>query len=177
LTNVIIPTNVTTIDEFAFSFCSSLGIIAIPSSVTNIGPAAFLDCTNLTGVYFAGNAPAANFNIFAGDSASQLTTYYLPGATGWSHAFWGYPSSGGPPASLWNAAIQTSGPNFGVQNGQFGFNVIGPTNIAAVVVVSTDLSSPTWMPLRTITATNGSGYFIDPQWSNYSTRYYRLAFP
>ena len=62
----------------------------------------------------------------------------------------------------------------GVRTNQFGFNIIGTSNIVVVVEASTNLANPTWSPLRTNTLTGGSSYFSDPQWTNYSSRFYRL---
>ena len=62
----------------------------------------------------------------------------------------------------------------GVRTNQFGFNIIGTSNIVVVVEASTNLANPTWSPLRTNTLTGGSAYFSDPQWTNYSSRFYRL---
>jgi hypothetical protein len=42
--NVIIPDNVTTIGDYAFSYCSGLTEVAIPDSVTTIGSGAFDGC-------------------------------------------------------------------------------------------------------------------------------------
>jgi len=47
LTNITIPTTVTTIEEGAFSRCSSLTAVNIPNSVTTIGGSAFEHCTGL----------------------------------------------------------------------------------------------------------------------------------
>ena len=43
-TSITIPSSFTSINEFAFSGCSSLKEISIPNSVTNIGDGAFQDC-------------------------------------------------------------------------------------------------------------------------------------
>jgi len=95
----------------------------------------------------------------------------LRGATGWSSTFDGLPTV------LWNAAIQASGANFGVHSNQFGFNITGTNNIPVVVEVSANLANPLWTPLQNLTLTNGSFYFSDPQWTNYSNRYYRVSLP
>lgn len=44
---IIVGDSVTTIGEYAFSYCSSLTSVTIPNSVTRIGSEAFSDCTNL----------------------------------------------------------------------------------------------------------------------------------
>ena len=50
ITNLIIPSGVTSIRGGLFSNCSGLTSIVIPSSVTNIGSSAFSGCSNLTSV-------------------------------------------------------------------------------------------------------------------------------
>jgi hypothetical protein len=45
------------------------------------------------------------------------------------------------------------------------------------VDTSTSLINPTWTPLVTNTLTGSSLYFSDPQWTNYSIRFYRLRWP
>ncbi|MGA3265943.1 MAG: hypothetical protein ABSE16_03875 [Verrucomicrobiota bacterium] len=46
-----------------------------------------------------------------------------------------------------------------------------------VVEACTSLANPTWTPLLTGTLTNGSLYFSDPAWTNYSSRFYRISAP
>ena len=50
LTNVTIPSGVTSIDGSAFSNCYSLTSVTIPSSVTSIGNGAFSNCRSLTSI-------------------------------------------------------------------------------------------------------------------------------
>jgi hypothetical protein len=73
--------------------------------------------------------------------------------------------------------IQTGDGSFGVQTNQFGFNV----NWAGVQVIKVDactnLISPIWTPVQTVTLTNGSFYFSEPQWTNYPARFYRISSP
>lgn len=65
----------------------------------------------------------------------------------------------------------------GVHTNLFGFAITGTSGVPTVVEASTNLASPTWSPLQTITLTNGSVYFNDPQWTNYPQRFYRLRWP
>ena len=50
LVRIILPTNLTSIGDYAFYGCSSLTSITIPNSVTNIGNYAFSGCSSLTSV-------------------------------------------------------------------------------------------------------------------------------
>jgi hypothetical protein len=103
-----------------------------------------------------------------------VKAYYLPGATGWGSSISGDPSVA---TLLWNPLIEASGTNFGVQNSQFGFYVTGTNTFTVVVEACTNLASPVWVPVQTITLANGSAYFSDQQWTNYPTRYYALGLP
>jgi hypothetical protein len=49
-TTYTIPSSVTSIDNYAFSYCSGLTSITIPSSITSIGNYAFSYCTGLTSI-------------------------------------------------------------------------------------------------------------------------------
>ena len=73
------------------------------------------------------------------------------------------------------AQIRSASP--GVRTNQFGFSITGPSNIAVVVEASTNLANPTWSPVRTNILNGDSSYFSDPQWTNYSSRFYRLSWP
>jgi hypothetical protein len=166
-----IPFGITSIDGNAFNYCTSVTEINLPATVTNIGEYAFTFCTSLTNLFFEGNAPAIDWTAFANDNFE--TAYYLPGSTGWA----AFSSLTDVPSVLWNPLIQTSDGNFGVRSNQFGFKITGITNIPIVVEACTNLASPVWTPLQTLTLTNGSFYFSDLQWTNYPARYYRIGSP
>ena len=177
LTSLTFPNSLTNIGNYAFSSCTHLTSLTIPKGVTSIGFNAFQFCVSLTSVYFQGNVPffVPPFAlIFQGDN--NVIIYYLPGTTGWSTL------SSAPPIRLWNPQAQTSDSSFGVQSNQFGFNIIGSSNLVIVVEACTDLFNPVWSPLSTNTlntpfGTNGTSYFSDPQWTNYPGRFYRLRSP
>jgi hypothetical protein len=182
LTNIVIGSHVTTIGSYAFAACTSLTSITIPNSVTNIGSYAFTFCDNLNSVYFQGNVPSADSSVFFHWSSfpffppfyeppTPTTVYYLPGTTGWGTTF------GGQPTVLWNPQAQTSGASFGVRANGFGFNITGTSNLIVVVEAATNLSSPDWQPVQTLTLTTGAAYFSDSQWTNYPGRFYRLRSP
>jgi hypothetical protein len=129
----------------------------------------------LDGIYFQGNAPTNNgANIFL-EADPNLIIYYLPGTTGWNQ--WVAP----PQAVLWNPQANNDA-GFGVLNSQFGFNIIGSSNMVVVVEACTNLTNPVWQhistnTLNTYVGTNGTSYFSDLQWTNYPSRYYGFGFP
>jgi hypothetical protein len=169
LTNAIIAAGVTSIGQSAF-FGSGLRNVTIPETVTNIGLFAFVDCNQLTGVYFTGEAPATDPSAFAGDS---VTAYYLPGTTGWS----AFSASTDLVPVLWNPTVQTGAENFGVTSGQFGFNIIGTSNIPISIQACTNLANPAWSSLTNVSLTNSSIYFTEPLQTNSSSRFYRIVPP
>ena len=189
LTNVTIGDGVANIVN-AFSDCTNLGRIAIPGSVANIEDgfhscarltnvtifgsitnmeSGFAECYSLASVYFSGNAPNADPSAFEDDT--NVTVYYLPGAIGWSNTL------AGVPALLWNPVIQTGDGSFGARNNQFGFNITGTTNIPIAVEASTNLASPVWTPVASLTLTNGLFYFSERLQGNRSSRFYRVSSP
>lgn len=166
----VIPSSVTNILNFAFGYCTNLTEVTIPDSVTSIADYAFFYCISLTNITFWGNAPSPIGGVFFSVNASAVV-YYLYGTAGWSNTF------AGIPAVLLNPPVPTGGPNFGVQNNQFGFDVSGHTGQVVVVEAATNLFQPVWIPIWTNTLSGSSAYFSDPQWTNYPGRYYRLEFP
>ncbi|HUS37321.1 MAG TPA: hypothetical protein VM680_18385, partial [Verrucomicrobiae bacterium] len=109
--------------------------VTIPSSVTILRGSAFAECTNLTEVYFKGNAPEAWWpdellSVFSGDDSAIV--YYLPGTTGWGATF------ADRPAVLWNPQALTTDSDFGVRAGQFGFTITGTPGITVVVESTPD---------------------------------------
>jgi hypothetical protein len=114
LVKIVIPETITYITNQTFLGCSNLKTVVIPSSVTNIEAYSFENCVNLSAVYFEGNSPVVNTNAFIGDNVPVIC-YYLPGTTGWTNV----PMY----VAVWNPNIVTVNTNFGVQNGQFGFDI------------------------------------------------------
>jgi hypothetical protein len=167
LTSVTIPNSVTTIGEGAFDSCFSLTTVTIPDSVTSLQDYAFEYCTKLTNIYFQGNAPSVSgTNGFLADNA---TIYYLPGTTGWGSTFLGLPTA------VWQLPYPLIlNSSLSVQSNQFAFAVSWATNASVVVEATGDLKNPNWSPLTTNALNNGVVNFIDPEWTNYPSRFYRV---
>ncbi len=72
VTDLVIPSGVTSIGMYAFSECSRLESITIPSSVTSIGRGAFYFCSSLTSINFQGTKAQWNA-ISKGDTCNSYT--------------------------------------------------------------------------------------------------------
>ena len=73
---VVIPATicgyaVTSLAADAFENHASLTNVTIPSTVTSLGDGAFLGCTNLASAYFGGNAPAAGSSVLGSTTARR----------------------------------------------------------------------------------------------------------
>jgi len=170
LTSVSLPNSITSIGYMVFNFCNSLANITIPGSVTFIEQSAFRYCTDLHGVYFEGNAPAVSpFDVF--NSVNNVTSYYLPGTSGWGSTLSGHPTA------LWNPMIQSRDSSFGPGANGFGFNITGTANIPVVLEACTNLAGSVWTTVRSCNVTNGSINFSDPGWTNFPARFYRIRSP
>jgi hypothetical protein len=174
LTSVIFPNSVTSISA-AFYYCQGLTSVTIPGSVTSIEQFAFSICTNLHQAFFQGNAPSVSATggpgnpdntVFWGESG---TVYYVPGTTGWSTNF------GGWPTAQWyqpQPQIFGSGNGLGLRSNGFQFTISWATNTAVVVEASTNLQN--WTPVITNLLVNGTNAFGDSTWTNYPQRFYRV---
>ena len=76
LTSVTIPDSVTTIGNYAFSGCRGLTSITIPDSVTTIGYGAFSDCSGLASVTIPDSVTTIGSSAFSG--CSGLTSVIIP---------------------------------------------------------------------------------------------------
>ena len=76
LTSVTIPDSVTSIGDGAFSECISLTSVTIPDSVTSIGDFAFTHCAGLTSVTIPGSV--TSIGDYAFSECSGLTSVDIP---------------------------------------------------------------------------------------------------
>lgn len=105
----------------------------------------------------------AQFNYETNDNEITITGY-----TGWTGML------DTRPTALWNPTVPPG--SIGLLTNQFGFNITGTANIPVVIEASTNLTGA-WVPLQSLTLTNGAAYFSDPQSSNHGQRFYRLSGP
>ncbi|MCX6879917.1 MAG: leucine-rich repeat protein [Verrucomicrobia bacterium] len=69
LTNITIPTSVTSIRDGVFANCQSLTSVTIPNSVNSIGDWAFCNCSSLTSVTIPNSVPSIGESAFFGCSS------------------------------------------------------------------------------------------------------------
>ena len=63
-TDLTLPSDITQINQYAFSDCSSLKSITIPNSVTSIGDWAFDKCSSLTSIIIPGSVTSIGYRAF-----------------------------------------------------------------------------------------------------------------
>ena len=66
LSEIVIPSSVTSIGDNAFSYCDSLSEIVIPSSVTSIGDSVFSGCVSLSEIVIPSSVTSIGDSAFSG---------------------------------------------------------------------------------------------------------------
>jgi hypothetical protein len=155
---------VTSIAQGAFQSNTGLTSINVPAGVTNVALGAFNGCSSLTNVTFLGNAPLLGGHAFASDTLLSAIYYYY-GTTGWGTTYDSIPTVelGSAPQIVGGASVQGT---------NFGFTINASASQTITVEGSTNLVN--WQPIWTNTLSAASTNFIDPQWQNFSRRYYRV---
>jgi hypothetical protein len=175
LRNLVIQDGVTTIQEYAFASCRGLKNLTIPASVSYIWKYAFFGCSGLTSIYFEGNAPGFDVNAFA---SAPAIAYYLPWTRGWDNPQWYFPTTvPWLPLSPPDPLILDNVTGFGIQQEGFSLVIVCENDISVVVEACTDPANPAWVAVDTNTLASGWSYFSDPDWSNHSSRFYRIRSP
>ena len=77
-TSFTIPDGVTSIESYAFEYCTLLTSVTIPDSVTEIGSYAFYNCTSLTSVVFEKGSVCESIGNSAFHSCNSLTSITIP---------------------------------------------------------------------------------------------------
>ena len=76
ITNLVIPSNVTSIKDYAFAGCTGLTSVTIPNSVTSIGQQAFYGCCDLTSVSIGNSVTSIGDSGFSG--CTNLPSINIP---------------------------------------------------------------------------------------------------
>ncbi|MFZ4112981.1 MAG: leucine-rich repeat domain-containing protein [Ilumatobacteraceae bacterium] len=138
LTSITIPSSVTSIGVYAFYSASSLTSISIPAGVTSIGNFAFANATALGSIHFLGNAPATigtdAFSYVATGAKAHITSSAI-----------GFDTTGTPP--LWNGLTVEREVELDTSNGTYlcttGLRSSSTPNFTITNGVVTDGSSCT----------------------------------
>ena len=101
LSEIVIPSSVTSIGNSAFSDCSSLSEVVIPSSVTRIGNYAFLNCRSLSDIVVPSSVTSIGDGAFVG--CSSLKYISIPKSVICLY---------GNPFADWDGKLKCLSPNF-----------------------------------------------------------------
>ena len=101
LSEIVIPSSVTSVGDWAFNGCNSLSEIVIPSSVTSIGDRAFCGCSSLKYISIPSSVTSIGDRAF--DSCSSLKYISIPKSV---------IGLNGNPFAEWNGKLECLSPNF-----------------------------------------------------------------
>ena len=101
LSEIVIPSSVTSIGDSAFSSCKSLSEIVIPSSVTSIGDRAFSSCDSLSEIVIPSSVTSIGNSAFS--SCDSLKYISIPKSV---------IGLNGNPFAEWNGKLECLSPNF-----------------------------------------------------------------
>ena len=77
ITNLVIPSDATSIGDYAFFGCSSLTSVTIPNSVTSIGNRAFYECSRMTAVHITNLSAWCNIKFSGNESNPTRYAHHL----------------------------------------------------------------------------------------------------
>ena len=101
LSEIVIPSSVTSIGDWAFFGCNSLSEIVIPSSVTSIGKGAFRGCNSLSEIVIPSSVTSIGDSAFS--FCSSLKYISIPKSV---------IGLNGNPFAEWNGKLECLSPNF-----------------------------------------------------------------
>lgn len=78
ITSLYIPNTVTTIGERAFLYCEGITTVTIPNSVTSIGQYSLAGCSNMTDIFVHSITPIEIRELTFGDDNYQKSTLHVP---------------------------------------------------------------------------------------------------
>ena len=149
ITDLVIPNSVDSINNYAFSGCSSLTSLTIPNSVTSIGEFTFYDCSSLTSVTIPNSVTSIGGGAFSG--CSSLTSLTIPNSV---------TSIGGGAFSGCSSLASLTIPNSVTSIGEYAF--YGCSNLQSLTIGAGVLSigSSQYTPVKVIWLPNTppSGY-------------------
>jgi BspA type Leucine rich repeat region (6 copies)/Secretion system C-terminal sorting domain len=152
LTSVTIPNSVTNIGDYAFYYCSSLTSVIIPNTVTSIGDAAFGGCYGLTSVTIPNSVTSIGVSAFQSCSALTSVTISNSVTTIGNYTF---ASSG-----LTSVSIPNSVTTIGLQAFQ-GCHGLTSVTIPNSVISIGDLAFSACYSLTSVTIPNSVTYVGD----------------
>lgn len=76
--SIVIPSSITSINQYAFYNCTSLTAVTLPDEVTSIGDYAFANCANLSTVNLSNNSQLESIGASAFAGCASLTSIAVP---------------------------------------------------------------------------------------------------
>ena len=142
--NTIIPNSVTSIGEWAFSYCSSLTSVTIPNSVTSIGNNAFDGCSGLSSVTIPNSVTSIGGCAFGGCSNLSTVISYIEAPFELDYVFMGIADNATlyVPAGTKATYQATSGWNEFTNIKEFNSVTLAKDIVSYTSVVALDFTEP-----------------------------------
>ncbi len=88
LTNIILPSTITLMDDYAFSHCDKLKSVTIPSTVTEIANNVFLKCSSLESITIPSSVTRMRTHVFEDCSGLKSVTILSDNLAIEEYTFW-----------------------------------------------------------------------------------------
>jgi len=165
LRELSLPQGVERVDDLAFEG-AGLANIMLPPTLTHLGARVFMSCAHLDGLFFRGAPPEFGDGLLTDSPGAKPRP--LAGAAGWGAAF------AGRPTLEWTLRVPVSEPRFGLEDGKFGFTIVGVPGLQAVVEASDNPGVDPWTEVGRGTLAGGSAHVSDPASPQHPARAYRV---